>query len=445
MQFFCFFLQIIVYLLYTRAIIMQKTFSYLLSFLLGDETLTQFVGYTADKSQWQAYKIVIVPSSFFKDHQNGCVKLPALPLSCFNKMPILFGQSASTMVGDTLVVYADLLASACFLLSRYEENLIEERDEHGRFMGKDSLLYKAGYLMRPLVDEYGSWLRAQLQSMGVGVQLPNTSLKITLTHDVDEPFAHRSLKSLLGGIMRGETKTAWHNFTHALEQNSYYTFPWIVSQEAKLPFADKIYFMRMPLQPCQQDKPYVSYQSKDMKALVALLKKNKVQIGLHASYFSGENPQIIGREKIELETAIQQSITTNRYHFLRTCLADDMSYLADAGIKDDYTLAFADQVGFRLGTCRPVAFISPKTLKTSNLILHPLTMMDATLFRYMQLSLDDAFKQACCLIETVRQYGGELVLLWHNTMLQPQQPSCLCYQKILEYLALNVAEQAKKM
>lgn len=299
--------------------------------------------------------------------------------------------------------------------------------------------------MRPLVDEYGSWLRAQLQSMGVGVQLPNTSLKITLTHDVDEPFAHRSLKSLLGGIMRGETKTAWHNFTHALEQNSYYTFPWIVSQEAKLPFADKIYFMRMPLQPCQQDKPYVSYQSKDMRALVALLKKNKVQIGLHASYFSGENPQIIGREKIELETAIQQSITTNRYHFLRTCLADDMSYLADAGIKDDYTLAFADQVGFRLGTCRPVAFISPKTLKTSNLILHPLTMMDATLFRYMQLSLDDAFKQACCLIETVRQYGGELVLLWHNTMLQPQQPSCLCYQKILEYLALNVAEQAKKM
>lgn len=114
MQFFCFFLQIIVYLLYTRAIIMQKTFSYLLSFLLGDETLTQFVGYTADKSQWQAYKIVIVPSSFFKDHQNGCVKLPALPLSCFNKMPILFGQSASTMEGDTLVVYADLLASACF-------------------------------------------------------------------------------------------------------------------------------------------------------------------------------------------------------------------------------------------------------------------------------------------------------------------------------------------
>lgn len=419
--------------------------NYVLEFLLGSTEYVRYVGYSKDSTEWKNYKVVIVPSSFLEEHKEGKVQMPQLPLKQLDGMPILFGEPQVKQVENTLVVYADLVTSAVFLLSRYEETLVSERDLHGRFQAKSSLLYKAGCLMRPLVDEYGSWLRAQLQSMGVGVQLPNTSLKITLTHDVDEPFAHRSLKSLLGGIMRGETKTAWHNFTHALEQNSYYTFPWIVSQEAKLPFADKIYFMRMPLQPCQQDKPYVSYQSKDMRALVALLKKNKVQIGLHASYFSGENPQIIGREKMELETAIQQSITTNRYHFLRTCLADDMSYLADAGIKDDYTLAFADQVGFRLGTCRPVAFISPKTLKTSNLILHPLTMMDATLFRYMQLSLDDAFKQACCLIETVRQYGGELVLLWHNTMLQPQQPSCLCYQKILEYLALNVAEQAKKM
>ncbi len=419
--------------------------NYVLEFLLGSTEYVRYVGYSKDSTEWKNYKVVIVPSSFLEQHKEGKVQMPQLPLKQLDGMPILFGEPQVKQVENTLVVYADLVASAVFLLSRSEETLVAERDDHGRFQAKSSLLYKAGCLMRPLVDEYGSWLRTQLQSMGVGVQLPNTSLKITLTHDVDEPFAHRSLKSLLGGIMRGETKTAWHNFTHALEQNSYYTFPWIVSQEAKLPFADKIYFMRMPLQPCQQDKPYVSYQSKDMRALVALLKKNKVQIGLHASYFSGENPQIIGREKMELETAIQQSITTNRYHFLRTCLADDMSYLADAGIKDDYTLAFADQVGFRLGTCRPVAFISPKTLKTSNLTLHPLTMMDATLFRYMQLSLDDAFKQACCLIETVRQYGGELVLLWHNTMLQPQQPSCLCYQKILEYLALNVAEQAKKM
>lgn len=419
--------------------------NYVLEFLLGSTEYVRYVGYSKDSTEWKNYKVVIVPSSFLEEHKEGKVQMPQLPLKQLDGMPILFGEPQVKLVENTLVVYADLVASAVFLLSRYEETLVAERDDHGRFQAKSSLLYKAGCLMRPLVDEYGSWLRAQLQSMGVGVQLPNTSLKITLTHDVDEPFAHRSLKSLLGGIMRGETKTAWHNFTHALEQNSYYTFPWIVSQEAKLPFADKIYFMRMPLQPCQQDKPYVSYQSKDMRALVALLKKNKVQIGLHASYFSGENPQIIGQEKIELETAIQQSITTNRYHFLRTCLADDMSYLADAGIKDDYTLAFADQVGFRLGTCRPVAFISPKTLKTSNLTLHPLTMMDATLFRYMQLSLDDAFKQACRLIETVRQYKGELVLLWHNTMLQPQQPSCLCYQKILEYLALNVAEQAKKM
>lgn len=423
---------------------MQKTFSYLLSFLLGDETLTQFVGYTADKSQWQAYKIVIVPSSFFEDHQNGCVKLPTLPLSCFNKMPILFGQPASTMVGDTLVVYADLLASACFLLSRYEENLIEERDEHGRFMGKDSLLYKAGYLMRPVVDEYGEWLRNQLSLLGVEVQKTTPKMAITLTHDVDEPFAHRSLKSLIGGIMRGDAKTAWYNFTHPLQQNAYYTFPWIVAQDARLPKADVIYFMRMPLWACKQDKPYLRYQSKDMQSLLQLLDKHNIKKGWHVSYYAGNHASCLKKEKEQLEQALKLPLLCSRYHFLRTCCAEDMQTLSDAGIQHDYTLSYADRLGFRLGTCRPVAFISPVTLQVAHLQLHPLTIMDATLFGYMKLSFEQAWQYAISMVEQVAHHGGELVLLWHNTMLQPQQVSCIFYQHLIDYLALNFGNDARK-
>lgn len=51
-----------------------------------------------------------------------------------------------------------------FLISRYEEMVRRGlRDEHGRFPGKESLPYRAGFLHRPIVDEYRMllhrWLR----------------------------------------------------------------------------------------------------------------------------------------------------------------------------------------------------------------------------------------------------------------------------------------------
>jgi hypothetical protein len=77
-----------------------------------------------------------------------------------------------------------------------------------------------------------------------------------------------------------------------------------LEQESKLPFATQLYFMRMPLMPCKQDKPYLNYQGKDMQCLITLLKSHNVKIGLHTSYYAGANPQTILAEKTMLEKAL---------------------------------------------------------------------------------------------------------------------------------------------
>ena len=62
--------------------------------------------------------------------------------------------------GSQLIIHADLLASTYFLISRYEEMYRRsERDSYGRFPGKSSLPYRAGFLHRPIIDEYGEALR----------------------------------------------------------------------------------------------------------------------------------------------------------------------------------------------------------------------------------------------------------------------------------------------
>jgi hypothetical protein len=80
-------------------------------------------------------------------------------------------------------------------------------------------------------------------------------------------------------------------------------------------------------------------------------------------------------------------------------------------------MAYADAAGFRLGTSRPVYWINPATHTLSRLTLHPLTLMDVTLSeqKYMGLGYEEALGCALRLMEQVRQFNGELTLLWHNT------------------------------
>ena len=429
----------------TLLVLYNRTINYILEFLLNGNEYVRYVGYSKDSTEWKNYKVVIVPSSFLEEHKEGKVQMPQLPLQQFEGMPILFGEPKVEQVNDTLVIYADLVASACFLLSRYEETLTKERDAHGRFSAKDSLAYKANFLLRPLVDEYGEYLRLCLRNMGVEVPDVPKQPTVTLTHDVDVPFEHRTMRAVLGGIKRGEWRQVLHNAFSSLEKNTAYTFPWLLEQDALLPNAQQIYFLRMPLQPCAQDKPYLSYQSADMQALLRLLKEANVTLGLHTSYASGVNAAGIAEEKAQLEKVIGFPVLHNRHHFLRTCSPLDMQALADAGILHDYTLGFADQVGFRIGTARPVRFINPVTLKVTPLCLHPLLVMDATLFSYMNLSVDAAFACIEQLAAAVKAYGGEFVLLWHNTGYAQTEDDRAFYEKIIQYLVSTFASQQKNL
>ena len=301
----------------------NSTINYLLEFLLKDKAYVKYVGYTNDPAAWSHYKVVIVPSSFLKDHAEARCSMPQLPLKELEGMPILFGEPQVKQVNGTTVIYADLVASALFLLSRYEEKLNPERDVHNRFPAKASLAYKAGFLQRPLVDEYGAYLRKCLAQCGVELTQSAPKMTITLTHDVDVPFEHRTLRSFLGGIRRGKVKTALKNACSSLDKNSVYTFPWLLEQDNRLPEAQKIYFLRYPIQACAYDKPYLSYRMRDMKQLVTLLKQNGVQLGLHGSYQSGADGSLIVEEKRQLEKNIGTPLTQHRYHFLRTCIPDN--------------------------------------------------------------------------------------------------------------------------
>jgi hypothetical protein len=87
------------------------------------------------------------------------------------------------------------------------------------------------------------------------------------------------------------------------------------------------------------------------------------------------------------------------------------------GIEHDYTLGYAQEIGFRAGTCRPFTWFDLKKNEESTLTIHPFAYMDATLNYYLELSPESAIREIEKLITTVHQYQGEFISIWHNETL----------------------------
>ena len=104
--------------------------------------------------------------------------------------------------GSELLFNADIVATTFLMLSRWEETIIPDRDEHDRFPADASTAYKYGFLDRPIVDEYAIILRSWLKRL-----LPNWDpiphrFAVRLSHDIDsvrKSISWRSLPRLIVG------------------------------------------------------------------------------------------------------------------------------------------------------------------------------------------------------------------------------------------------------
>lgn len=426
----------------------KKIRQYLIDFLVGslwvqsegaDRYQRRFeaIGYTDDPEQMKLYPIVIIPSGFFKMDVYGTeVSMPTLPLKTWRGIPLLFGEPREewSADGSQLIIHADLLASTYFLISRYEEMCRRsERDSYGRFPGKSSLSYRAGFLHRPIIDEYGEALRQILLETGIAErhnlrleERPQTFSRVNLTHDLSRPYNYRGWRSFLRAWLKQKKsplEAARLSFSADVEDD-YFTFPKFLQWDRNTcdslgrDRSDIFLFIRMPSRH-PLDKPYYSLHSLYLRRILAIAAKHKVLLALQCSYAAGHQSELISKERHQFEKAFRQRPRGLRHNKLTSCEPEDLLQAYVSGFRNDYSMGYADVVGFRLGTCRPVKFINPNTRLLTELILHPLVLRDLTLSdqRYMALEQDEAERIAHDLIRTTARYNGELTLLWHNDLL----------------------------
>lgn len=419
--------------------ILSDTVRYVIGFLAGDgvaEELIERVCYAEEADVEDGCRVVIKPSGFFDDSRYGRAEyMPRMPFEEVDGIPILFGTPSVEVRKGVVYVKADVVASAYFFLSRYEEWMCPGVvDGHGRFPAMSSLLFRMGRLNRPIVEEYGVLLRGWMRMAGMNVLEPYPGYShVYLTHDVDRPFYCRTLRAMAGIALRavkhgrwGDVRTAVSSYFGHLGDDPHYVFSKMFSDDfyRTLDLGDRVKTVAFFKSPtgrfAAEDRPLYGLRSKDMRALRGLCRAFNVVMGLHASYLSGERPDLIGKEASRLRRDFAPKAAWCRSHFLRCVGPERMGCLVDAGITDDFTLGYAAVAGFRLGTCRAVNWINPATGAVERrLTLHPLLVMDCTLSadRYMNLNYSMALHYCRLLFEQVKRYGGEVVLLWHNQSL----------------------------
>ena len=147
---------------------------------------------------------VTIDSDFFMGaSQNwlGSESLPRLPLNSllicdyeflkdldFTELPILFGSPNLIRSANLIEVKFDILGAIFFMLTRYEEYLEHDRDEHDRVQERLSIGHKAGFQDTPIVNHYLEVLWRVLKRAGFSLERRTKSFKVEPTCDMDFPF-----------------------------------------------------------------------------------------------------------------------------------------------------------------------------------------------------------------------------------------------------------------
>jgi len=409
-----------------------------------------------------------LPNIFFSNAANAWLEISSLPLLPLASWDIVACDLDATIVSDTIpVLYGesgffqdesgsahlklDVFGSAFFMLSRYEEAISTVRDSHDRFPAKASIAYKAGFLDRPIIDEYVEILWAAMQRVWPRLERLQCTYRTLLSHDVDWPSSnafHSPMKVLRSsaanllkrGDLIGAIRTPWQwlNSRDRLHPSDpYNTFDWLMDLSDKHGLKSSFYFICGCTDPTK-DTDY-NLEHPAIRRLLRNIHARGHEIGLHPSYNTFRNQSAIVAEADRLkrvcaEEGIIQAEWGARMHFLRWETPLTMQGLEMAGITYDTTLGYADRAGFRCGTCHEYRAFDPVSRQSVNLRIRPLIVMECTIIdeRYMGLSVTpEAFEQFMKLKNACRTVSGDFTLLWHNSQFSTVQKREL-YQAVLK-------------
>jgi hypothetical protein len=365
-----------------------------------------------------------------------------------NDIPVIYGASKIKISDADITCGIDIFASTFFMLTRWEEYVCKERDHYGRFPVKASLAARAGFLHRPLVNEYLEMLWNMLRHLGIRQERKDQKFQLLLTHDVDYPLLWASpfffLKKLGGDVFKRKSMTeavfsirsyAATNF--GKRHDPYDTFDYLMQLAESVNTPAHFFFMAGGKSKLD---PKYNLEADFIKKLMVEIHERGHRIGMHPSFETFDNEELFREEKSRLEAVSPQPITCGRQHFLRFSVPETWRIWGNCGMEWDSTMGYPEQEGFRCGVCIPFPVFDFLERKKRKLREIPLLAMDTTFTVYKKSTGEETIEHLKNLLSKVQKYRGTFAILWHNSSFNTPEYSKLreVYKEALTWASTSL-------
>ena len=418
------------------------TVDYVFSFL-GIEYECKFSEDVCSSSVCFNNKRLVVEDCFWNKFPEGLdyLKIESLPKVYYGKndftieddIPILYGKNNICITESEIVCGLDIFSSIFFMLSRWEEYVVNVRDNHGRFPAKESIAYKYNFLHRPIVNEYIEFFWKLILYLGYCGNRKKREFDLNLTHDIDSFRIKNKFYFLTKEILMGFIKKRPINYKSYFKSffiDSYNSFDFLMRSSEKYNRYSHFYFMSADPR-IDKNLQSVWLKKRKFKNTIEELMKRGHIVGFHPGYFTQNNSSQFHYEMEELNRIAQISVKEGRQHYLKIELPESMRILNNEKMEIDSSLGYADFDGFRCGTGDTFPYFDFINRKRLSICEMPLVIMDSTLLNYRNLDMERFKNTVMNYVNIGKKYNMPITLLIHNSTFLHYPALKKVYTKIL--------------
>ncbi len=333
------------------------------------------------------------------------------------QLPSIFGKLLNGNEIHSELQEKDILSRLFFVLSRMEEYQPKELDSMERFSAKSSWQFQNECLEQCVCDRWAHEFIDMIEKLtGSSLNRKKSATEIIPTFDIDNAFAFqfkegkRRLLSNVKDIVTGDFNRFKErkNVLSGKEKDPYDSYSKI--EKIAEDFSTRMFWLVGDY----GNKDFnISIETEGIQQLIKRFQA-KVQIGIHPSYLSNSHMDLLSKEISRLQQFTENKVEISRQHFLKLRFPSTYQNLLKNGIQEDYSMGFADAVGFRNGTAHPFPWFDLSKNAKTDLMIYPFACMDGTLHEYLHLTITAAKQKIDQLYQEVEQMGGQFSFIWHN-------------------------------
>jgi len=345
----------------------------------------------------------------------------------------MYGIKKLDVSASEICMRSDILASSFFMLTRWEEAVLKDKDSLGRFDAEKSLIIKHRLWKRCIVNEYIEIFWALLQSGGFLGKRKESHFDAYVTHDIDLIKKFRSWLDKLRFLKEAAKKSSvlrlpFYLSKYVLSKNDPYDNLEYISESTHKKGLKAIFYFKTGATHTLYDKNL--YNTKDLARTFELLEERNQEIGIHPSFETFEDENILRSEILKLKKDTGQSVKHSRQHYLRFKIPATWRILSNCDVKTDSTMMYTHYQGFRNGICQPFKVFDFEKRKLLAITELPLMFMETPILNKSNIEILVTAKN---LVNEVSKYNGQFVMVWHNSNLVYKRDRDL-YESILDYL-----------